>query len=159
MILKLILVAVITVVAFSATAQNNSDEITLIKSVYGMEKRDLIAKHIKIDASKSVLFWQMYDEYEIARKELSDRRINNIVAYANKYENLRNSDADLLLKESMEIQINFIKLWDLTYRKMAKLLSPVAAAQFIQAEMFFENMVRQELALEIPMIGEFDVKK
>jgi hypothetical protein len=42
---------------------------------------------------------------------------------------------------------------------MSKSISPVTAAQFIQAEMFFENMVRQELSMDIPLIGEFDVKE
>jgi hypothetical protein len=156
---KLILVAIIAVFAIVVKAQSNVDEITLLQSVYGMEKKELIAKHMKIDASKTDLFWQMYDEYEIARKEIGVKRANNIIAYADKYENLTDVDADALIKTSMEVQGDFVKLWDKTYKKMAKSLSSVTAAQFIQAEMFLENMVRQELTLEIPMIGEFDIKK
>lgn len=156
---KLILVSLIAVFAFAAKAQSKTDEITLIQSTYGMEKKDLIAKHMKIDASKTDLFWQMYDEYEVARKEIGVKRANNIIAYAEKYENLTNVDADALIKASMEVQADFVKLWDKTYKIMAKSLSSVTAAQFIQAEMFLENTVRQELSLEIPMIGEFDVKK
>jgi hypothetical protein len=38
-------------------------------------------------------------------------------------------------------------------------MTPVIAAQFIQAEMFIENMVRQELSLDIPLIGEIELKK
>ena len=156
---KLILVSLIAVFVFAAKAQSKTDEITLIQSTYGMEKKDLIAKHMKIDASKTDLFWQMYDEYEVARKEIGVKRANNIIAYAEKYENLTNVDADALIKASMEVQADFVKLWDKTYKIMAKSLSSVTAAQFIQAEMFLENTVRQELSLEIPMIGEFDVKK
>jgi hypothetical protein len=156
---KLILAAIVAVVAFAAKAQSKTDEIAMIQSVYGMEKKDLIAKHMKIDAAKSDLFWQMYDEYEIARKEIGIIRANNIIAYAEKYEALTDADADALIKVSMEVQSSFVKLWDKTYLKMAKSLSPVTAAQFIQAEMFLENMVRQELSMDIPLIGEFDVKK
>lgn len=156
---KVILAAIIVVFALASKAQSNADEINLMQSVYGMEKKDLIAKHMKIDADKSELFWQMYDEYELARKEIGKKRANNIIAYAEKYENLSDADADALVKASMEVQTGFIKLWEKTYKKMAKSISPVTAAQFIQAEMFLENMVRQELAMEIPMIGEFDIKK
>ena len=156
---KVILAAIIVVFALASKAQSNTDEINLMQSVYGMEKKDLIAKHMKIDADKSELFWQMYDEYEIARKEIGKKRANNIIAYAEKYESLSDADADALVKASMEVQTGFIKLWEKTYKKMAKSISPVTAAQFIQAEMFLENMVRQELAMEIPMIGEFDIKK
>jgi hypothetical protein len=41
---------------------------------------------------------------------------------------------------------------------MAKALSPLKAAQFVQAEMYFENLIRLEIAEEIPFIGEFDKK-
>lgn len=156
---KFIWVALFGVFAFSLNAQSNKEEVSLIQSVYGMEKRDLIAKHMKIDASKTELFWQMYDEYEILRKEIGTKRVNNIIAYSEKYESLSDADADALLKASIEVQRNFIDLWEKTYKKMAKSISPVTAAQFIQAEMFFENMVRQELSMDIPLIGEFDIKK
>lgn len=156
---KLILIAIIAVFALVSKAQSNTEEITLLQSVYGMEKRDLIAKHMKINAAQSDLFWQLYDEYEIARKEIGMKRAKNIEEYAKKYENLTNEDADALVKASMEVQKGFISLWDKTYKNMAKSISPVTAAQFIQAEMFLENMVRQELAMEIPMIGEFEIQK
>ncbi len=156
---KLILVAIIAVFAMTSNAQSNAEEVALMQSVYGMQKKDLIAKHMKIEAGQADLFWQMYDEYEIARKEIGTKRVKNIVQYAEKYENLTGEDADLLVKASMDVQKSFIGLWEKTYKKMAKSISPVTAAQFIQVEMFFENMVRQELSMDIPLIGEFDVKE
>jgi hypothetical protein len=62
------------------------------------------------------------------------------------------------MKASFEVNNDFIKLWEKTYKSMSKSISSVTAAQFIQAEMFFENMVRQELSMDIPLIGEFDEK-
>lgn len=159
MMKKFILVVAIAVFAFTSNAQSNAEEVALMQSVYGMQKKDLIAKHMKIEAGQAELFWQMYDEYEIARKEIGTKRVKNIEQYAKKYENLTNEDADALVKASMEVQKGFISLWEKTYKKMAKSISPVTAAQFIQAEMFFENMVRQELSMDIPLIGEFDVKE
>lgn len=156
---KLILVAIIAVFAIAAKAQSNAEEIALMQSVYGMQKKDLIAKHMKIEAGQADLFWQMYDEYEVARKEIGIKRVKNIEMYAEKYENLTIEDANALIKASMEVQKGFISLWEKTYKNMSKSISPVTAAQFIQAEMFFENMVRQELSMDIPLIGEFDVKK
>ena len=156
---KLILVAFIAVFAMVSNAQSNAEEIALMQSVYGMQKKDLIAKHMKLEAGQADLFWQMYDEYEVARKELGLKRVKNIEMYAEKYENLTIEDANALIKASMEVQKSFISLWEKTYKNMSKSISPVTAAQFIQVEMFFENMVRQELSMDIPLIGEFDVKK
>jgi uroporphyrinogen-III synthase len=155
---KLILIAIVAVFAMASNAQSNAEEVALMQSVYGMQKRDLIAKHMKIEAGQAELFWQMYDEYEIARKEIGLKRVKNIELYAEKYENLTGADADAIIKASMEVQKSFVSLWEKTYKKMAKSVSPVTAAQFIQAEMFFENMVRQELSMNIPLIGEFETK-
>jgi len=156
---KLTLLAIIIFFVFASKAQSNKDEIALIQSVYGMEKKDLIAKHMKIEASQSATFWTMYDEYEVARKEIGMKRANNIIAYADKYDKLTNENANALIIVSFEVNGEFVKLWEKTYKKMAKATSPIVAAQFIQAEMFLENMVRQELSMDIPLIGEFDSEK
>ena len=156
---KVFLFVILTTFAIALKAQTLFDENLLIQSLYGMEKRELIAKHIRIDAEKSDLFWQLYDEYEIERKEIGTKRSNNIMAYANKYDKLSALETESLVKASVEVQLGFIRLWEKTYTKMAISISPVTVAQFIQAEMFLENMIRQELAMEIPMIGEFETQK
>jgi hypothetical protein len=155
---KLILATIVALFAISAKAQSNAEEIALMQSVYGMQKKELIAKHMKLEAGQADIFWQMYDEYEVARKEIGLKRVKNIELYAEKYEKLTSEDANVIIKASMDVQKSFISLWEKTYKNMSKSISPVSAAQFIQAEMFFENMIRQELSMDIPLIGEFDVK-
>jgi len=117
---KLILVAIIAVFAMASNAQSNKEEIDLMQSVYGMQKKDLIAKHMKLEAGKADLFWQMYDEYEVARKEIGLKRVKNIELYAEKYENLTGADADAIIKASMDVQKSFISLWEKTYKNMSK---------------------------------------
>lgn len=53
---KLILVAIIAVFAIAAKAQSNAEEIALMQSVYGMQKKDLIAKHMKLEAGQADSF-------------------------------------------------------------------------------------------------------
>ena len=155
---KIVLALFISGIAFSSIAQLNNEEVDFLQSIYGMEKKEMVAKHMKLEASQNDVFWQLYDEYEIARKEIAKQRLKNIEFYAEKFENLTDADADILLKNTMSVKTNFIKLWSKTYKKMSKEISAVTAAQFIQAEMFFEEMIRQELSMEIPFIGEFDEK-
>ncbi len=156
---KLILFAIIALFTFGAQAQSNVDEIDFTQSVYGLQKRDLIAKHLKLAPNQINLFWQLYDEYEISRKEIALKRMKNIEYYAVKYDSLSELDADALMKTSFEVNTEFLKLWEKTYKIISKSISSVTAAQFIQAEMFFENMIRQQLAMDIPLIGEFEVKE
>ena len=153
-----IIIVCLVLFTLTAFAQNNSEETGLVKSIYGMERKDLIARHIVLDETKMDVFWQLYDEYEIERSALGLKRARNIATYASKYERLTNEDADLLMKTTFELNLNFVQLWEKTYKKMAKSISPVTAAQFIQAEMFIESMIKQELAMDIPLIGEFEMK-
>ncbi len=156
---RLILCAILAPFITSINAQPNKEEATLMQSIYGMQKKELIARHIKIEIDKADLFWQMYDEYEIARKQIAAKRFENIKLYAGKYDKLTGTEADLLIKTSLGVNYEFVRLWEITYKKISKSVSSVTAAQFIQAEMFFENIVRQELSLDIPLIGEFDMSK
>jgi hypothetical protein len=154
---RIILTAFILVFVLTAVAQTNTQEIDFLQSVYGMKKKELVAKHMKLQASQADVFWQIYDEYEISRKEIALKRLKNIEFYAETYESLSNENADELMKTTMEIKQDFIKLWTKTYKKISKSIDSVTAAQFIQAEMFFEEMIRQELYMEIPFIGEFEM--
>lgn len=155
---KIVLALFIIGITISSMAQSNTEEIDFLQSVYGMKKKDMVAKHMNLEANQADVFWQLYDEYEITRKEIAKQRLKNIEFYAEKFENMTGADADLLLKNSMGIRTSYIKLWTKTYKKMSKEIDAVTAVKFIQAEMFFEEMIRQELSMEIPFIGEFDEK-
>jgi hypothetical protein len=156
---KIILLSFCIVFAIVSKAQSNTDEITFMQSVYGMQKKQLIEEHMKISDSQKAAFWKLYDEYEVSRKAIGMKRANNIEEYAKKYDGLTNENAEALLKASFGVQKDFVKLWEKTYKKMAKETSPLTAVQFIQVEMYLENLVRQSLTDEIPLIGEFEPKK
>jgi hypothetical protein len=124
-----------------------------------MQKKQLIAEHMKISKADSAKFWSMYDVYETSRKAIGLKRVANINEYAKSYDNLTNEKAGTLMTASFGVYNDFGKLWKDTYNKMAKSISPLTAGKFIQVEMYLENLVRNELANEIPLIGEFEPKK
>jgi hypothetical protein len=130
-----------------------------MQSTYGMQKKQLIALHMQVSKADSAKFWTLYDAYEVTRKEIGKKRIANIEAYSKNYDKLTNEKAGELLNASFQVYDEFGKLWQNTYKKMAKEISPLTAGKFIQVEMYLENLVRNELAAEIPLIGEFEPKK
>jgi hypothetical protein len=156
---KIYLIAICLVFAVASKAQSSTEEIAFMQSAYGMQKKQLIAEHMKINDVQKDVFWKLYDEYEVSRKEIGMKRAKNIEEYAKKYDGLTNENSDAILKASFGIQKDLIKLWESTYKKMAKETSPTTAAQFIQVEMYLENLVRQELLDAIPLIGEIEPKK
>lgn len=137
-------------------AQPTVDEINLIQSAYGMEKRAIVEQFMKLTEAEAPGFWKVYDEYEVARKEYGKKRVANIVEYGNNYANLTDAKASELIKASLSNQSSFTKLLQSTYGKMSKATSPKRAAQFLQLEYYLETVIRLKIADEIPMIGELD---
>ena len=156
---KIFLFTICFVFALASQAQSNTDELTLLQSTYGMNKQELVAKHMKIPEAKSAAFWKSYDAYEVSRKAIGQKRVANIKEYANNYLALTDVDANKLVKNSFAIQGEYLKLWEKTHKEMTKVIGPVKAAQFIQLEMYLENMVRVGISGEIPLIGEIDHDK
>lgn len=153
---KIILLAVLSFVAITSKAQTNTDEIALLQSAYGLEKKQIIVQYMKFTEAENAGFWKIYDEYEVERKELGKKRVSAIMDYANNSANLTNEKATELVKSSLDLYISFAKLQEKTFTKLSKVISPLRAAQFIQLEVYLENVVRLEIADEIPMIGELE---
>lgn len=151
---KILFLALFVIGTVSSNAQQTKDEIAILQSAYGMQKRDLVAKFMDVSDAQSATFWSLYEEYEVARKAIGTKRANNILEYAKNYDTITDENVQNMVKASMEVNKEFNALWEKTYKKMAKSLSPKTAAKFYQLEMYLETMVRSELSESIPMIDE-----
>jgi hypothetical protein len=156
---KLFFSAIIIVFAIATQAQSNTDEIALIQSSFGMDKQDIVKDFMKITEGENTVFWKIYDEYEAARKVIGKKRISNITWYAENYSKLSNEKATEIINSSFSTQDEFLKLQQKTFTKLSKALSPLRAAQFTMLETYIENTIRMEILDEIPLIGEFEIKK
>ncbi len=153
---KVILFAICTLFAVNLKSQTNTDEIALIQSAYGMEKKQIIIQFMKLTEAENAGFWKIYDEYEAERKELCKKRAMNIIDYANNYAKLTDAKATELINSSIDFQISLSKLLKKTFGKLSKVMTPIRAAQFIQLENYLETMVRMELSDDIPLIVELE---
>lgn len=155
---KVILFAVILVSATALKAQNapTPDEIQLIQSAYGMEKRAIVEQYMKVSDGEKDAFWKLYEEYEVSRKAYGQKRVKNIVDYANNYATLTDEKAAELAKASLANQMEFTKLQQSTFAKMSKAMTAKRAAQFMQLESYLETIIRLKISDGIPFIGELD---
>ena len=151
---KFILAVVFALVALPSLAQTQKDEVAIFQNAFGIEKRTLIENYMKIDASKAAEFWKLYEAYETSRRAIGLKRIENMTKYADNYDNFTTESINAIMKNALDIQKEMTSLWGSTYKKMSKVISPVEAAKFIQAEMYIENTIRQALLEKVPLIGE-----
>jgi len=137
-------------------AQSNKEEIDLYQSLWGMEKKDIVAEFIKLDGPAKDAFWKLYDEYEVERKNLGKERISLLNKYAENYMTLDDEKTDEIMGEMISLGAKTDKLAATYYGKMKKGAGVKAAAQFLQLESYINSSIRAAILEEIPFIGQLD---
>ncbi len=144
------------VIPISMSAQSNKEEVDYIQSIFGMEKKAIIADFIELDGAAKDAFWVLYDQYEVERKELGKRRLALLNDYAKHYDGMSDEKIDELAKSgSKQVKLDE----DLRYKyfnKLKKEAGSTVAAQFYQIEGYFNAAIRMSILESIPFIGELD---
>ena len=147
---KLILsILFITCISFNNIAQTNQDEVQLMQSLYGMEKRDIVAEFIELSDAQQKEFWLLYDEYEIKRQEIGKERFRLLSSYVNDYGEVKPENADNFMKQVIPLRIKADKLVDSYYKKVKTKTDPIVAMQFYQIENYLFDAIKMELLEEI----------
>ena len=132
-------------------AQSNKEEIELVQSVFGMEKKAIVAEFVKVDAAQKDAFWALYDEYETKRKELGKNRVALLEDYANNYDKLTNEKAAEWTKQVISQAAKTDDLLATYVKKISKATNPIAALQFYQVESYILSGIRVSLLEELPL--------
>jgi Spy/CpxP family protein refolding chaperone len=99
-------------------AQSANEEVDLIQSLYGMEKKEIVADFITLQGTQKDEFWKLYDAYEMERKELGKERINLLEDYAMHYGTLDDAKTDELINKMISLGAKNDKLIATYYKKM-----------------------------------------
>lgn len=135
-------------------AQSAKEELELYQSVFGMEKKVIVAEFLKLKSDDA--FWTIYDEYETERKALGKKRVDVLNEYAENYDALNNEKYDEIIANMISLRKSTDKLVDTYYKKIKKASGSKVAAQFFQLEAYFVSAIRLTIMEGIPYIGEFD---
>jgi Spy/CpxP family protein refolding chaperone len=137
-------------------AQSNKEDVDFIQSIYGKEKKNIVADFIKLEGAQKDAFWKLYDEYEVKRKELGQKRVALLEKYASSYGTMDDAATSQLIKETASLGAATDKLIVTYHKKMEKAAGVKAAAQFYQLEAYFLSVIRAAILENIPFIGELD---
>src|SRR6267154_5070709 len=126
-----------------ALAQSNKEDVDIIQSVLGKEKKALVADFLKLEAGpKTDALWKQYDAYETERKALGRERIALLEKYAANYGAADDEQVDKMMKETQTLQEKTDKLIVKYYDKIKKESGIKTAAQFYQLEGYFLSVIR-----------------
>ena len=137
-------------------AQSNTEEIDLIQSIYGIEKKAIVEEFVQPKAENRVPFWEVYDAYEVERKALGKERFSLLVELEEKFDGLTNEEADAWMKEVISLGKRQDKLIDQYYAKVKKASSPIVAMRFYMLEAYFLTAIRYEILDAIPFPEEVE---
>jgi hypothetical protein len=142
--------------AFAQTtnAQSNKEETEFMQSIFGMEKKAIVAKFMKIESSNP--FRALCDVYETKRKELGKDGLNTLTNYVENYDNLADDKYDEVVASMKSLRNGNDKLTDSYYKKIKKASGSKIAVQFFQLENYFRGEIRSTVMEGIPYISEFD---
>lgn len=151
MIFKRMLVGcLLTLAVAGLSAQSAKEEVDYMQSIFGMEKKLLVAEVVKPEEANKDAFWQLYDAYEVERKELGKKRLVLLESYSEAYEGLTTEKAAEFLKQSLALTKQNDKLLEVYVKKVAKAAGPVVAMQFHQIEMYILSEVRVAISASLP---------
>ncbi len=149
-----LLIVTFLFVTIGYTQSSYQDEVQLIQSLYGMQKKELVSQFVEINDSQSTAFWALYDEYEVKRKELGKKKFELIFNYVNDYGQINAGDAAMFMKEVIPLRKKSDQLVDNYYNKIKNKTDPVVAVQFYQIENYLSDIVRLELLEELYITKE-----
>ncbi|UZD23000.1 hypothetical protein [Algoriphagus halophytocola] len=130
------------------------DEITLIQSAFGMDKKMIVEGYMDLSESLAPGFWTIYQAYEEERQIISRERIKIINDFLEGYDNLGEEAADEIAKRTLANDLALAKLHKSYYKKFKKATSAYDAAKFMQIDTYIHNTIRNAMQQEMPFIGE-----
>jgi F0F1-type ATP synthase delta subunit len=140
-----------------SNAQSNKEEVEYIQSIFGMEKKAIVAEFIKLDGEAATSFWALYDQYETERKAHGQERISLLNKYVEQYDSLNDASTEAIMAEIITMGADYNKLINKYYKSIKKTSGIKPAAQFLQIESYFQSVIRLKIFENIPFIGEFDI--
>lgn len=143
-------------VAAVGTAQITNEEAKLIQDAWGLDKKVMLTDYLGLSDADAAKFWPVYDAYMQERTKLGMDRMKILKDYAAQYENLSGDRVDDLTMRLFKNNMAIEKLQMKYYKKMKKAVNPLEAGKFIQAEKYIDAVIRTEVQMNIPFIGEME---
>jgi ATP-dependent protease HslVU (ClpYQ) ATPase subunit len=156
---KTFLLLVILISSSSFSQSNATDEVALLQDIYGKSKTDLVNQYMNLSEPQATAFKKIYDEYEVERKALGQKKIQLINDYANSYATLDDAKAAELTETNLKNNAASEKLLCKTFKKAKKAIGGLNAAKFVQLEQYLQVTIRAEIQDSIPFIDEIDKTK
>lgn len=145
--------------AQSATASPTDDVrayFEVLRSDFNATKIRTINQVMKLTGSEAEAFWPIYRAYEKELAAVGDEKLALVREFFTHHKNgtLNDRNAKGIADKWLKNTQARLDLWKEYHKKIAKAVSPIRAAQFLQVENQMALFVDLGIASEMPVIGE-----
>jgi hypothetical protein len=149
---------ILLIAASKVSAQDITDELKMIKSLFGNDKDFIVREFVKVEGVNKETFERLYAEFESARKEIGQKKYHALNNYVKTYNTLSEPELDEIMKEIIQLNVSHDKLIAVYYKKIRKQCGVGVAAQFYQIEWYLLSQIRTAILENIPTLNELDKK-
>ncbi len=156
-VLFLVLLGLIAIGQAPVIAQTDSTLDNVIQNVRADLKKDrvaVVADNMSLTADQAAKFWPIYRGYEAEFTKIGDNLLALIKDYAANFDMMTNSKAAQLAEEMLRVEQQRLDLRKKYCDRLAKELSSIIAAQFLQVDNRINLLIDLQVAGGIPLISK-----
>jgi hypothetical protein len=131
---------------------NLEPAIAELRQEAGQDRRAIVKLNMLLTQSEGDIFWPLYDQYQVARNQIGDRKVRLITDFAARRDSMSQEEAQRLTKEFLAIEKQKLEVKESYVAKMSKVLSARTVARFFQIDQKLDATVDLALAAQIPLI-------
>ena len=151
---KTILFTFILAIGLQSFSQSSNTEAELIKSYFKLTKMAIVEDAMGLSEEDGNIFWPIYKQYDAEATVWNQYRIDYLMDYVDKVENITNEEVDAFLKRANTYSKKMGALKTKYYKQIKKGLSSKVAIRFILVEEYIQTIVKYELLETLPWVGD-----
>ena len=154
--MKRVLLTLGFAVGLCGTAAAQEDLMQLVRSDLRAQAQSLMTEAMHLSNDDATKFWPIYREYEFERSKWTDGRIALIKTYGENFESMSDTLATRLAQNWFKLQDSRLKLYKTYHQRVAKAVSPIVAARFLQVEYQINLVIDLQIAEQMPLVFKID---
>ncbi len=154
---KVNLVFTVFVLLFSAasvSAQDAKGDEEVVRKLFQAEHRSIVSDNLKMTDAQSTAFWGIYDQYEVERKIISEKRLAVLKKFIDNIDSSNVATSTEVMNTTLDNQSENLKLQKKYFKKISKSVSPLVAARFIQIEQTINAKINWDVLSQLPLAGD-----
>jgi len=138
-------------ISIMAAAQNKQD-IEKTRTDILANKKQIVKATLDLNKQEADVFWPLYEEYQNALRLVHDRSSRLIANYLMDYKTLTDDQAEVLIREVLNIEREQLNLKETYVKKFSAVLPPKKVARYFQLENKMQTVLDYDLAKKIPIV-------